>query len=484
MDAIPEMELSRDQLLALLRQRDEEVARLQRELAKLQQQLDRLTAKSPAPRVDESFSMAAEERRRAKKSQKKPTQKSPRRGRHKTEDKLDRAERRVAVLPEGFTLAQCKLAYERPAWRIEDGRAVLVAYEIYRGPGGEKGSIPGVMANTEFGTEIYVTLAFMLYILGLSMDKVVELFTFFWQLNISKSQADALLNRLSREWHAEFDAICELLAISAVVHADETSWSINSVWALLSEQVRVLVFGCKKDAATLDILLPKQVFDGILVSDDAAVYRDFTKSQKCWAHLLRKAIKLTLLDPENAEYRRFLDGLLEVYRTACRSAKEQCLDDAEREQRLHELDDMLCDVCGPRFADEIVPTTAVEKDYYLLVHELVRLLGDEELFTFVRYPEASGTNNEAERTLRQPAMDRRTGRTSKTLPGARRRTVIVSVLESLRFYMPRFTLQSVVAEVSTWVGEQSGRFQQMLKALNRGPPETSPLDRLLPLPPK
>lgn len=47
MDAIPEMELSRDQLLALLRQRDEEVARLQQELAKLQQQLDRLGAVAP-----------------------------------------------------------------------------------------------------------------------------------------------------------------------------------------------------------------------------------------------------------------------------------------------------------------------------------------------------------------------------------------------------------------------------------------------------
>ena len=46
----------------------------------------------------------------------------------------------------------------------------------------------------------------------------------------------------------------------------------------------------------------------MIVSDDAAVYRGFSKAQKCWAHLLRKAIRLTLLEPENAEYRRFLDG--------------------------------------------------------------------------------------------------------------------------------------------------------------------------------
>ena len=43
-------------------------------------------------------------------------------------------------------------------------------------------------------------------------------------------------------------------------------------------------------------MLPPDVFDGIGVSDDAAVYQGrFAQAQKCWAHLLRKAIKLTLL---------------------------------------------------------------------------------------------------------------------------------------------------------------------------------------------
>ena len=35
---------------------------------------------------------------------------------------------------------------------------------------------------------------------------------------------------------------------------------------------------------------------------------------------------------------------------------------------------------------------------------------------------------------------RDTGRTNKTLVGARRQTIIVSVLESLRLYLPTFTL--------------------------------------------
>ena len=66
------------------------------------------------------------------------------------------------------------------------------------------------------------------------------------------------------------------------------------MWAFLSEKVRVLFFGVHKDAETLRQILDPATFAGIVISDDAAVYANFTQSQKCWAHLLRKAIKLTL----------------------------------------------------------------------------------------------------------------------------------------------------------------------------------------------
>ncbi|MFM7037175.1 MAG: hypothetical protein ACKO2L_05570 [Planctomycetaceae bacterium] len=63
-----------------------------------------------------------------------------------------------------------------------------------------------------------------------------------------------MLNRLAKEWLPEFDALCQLLAVSAVVYADETSWSINSVWAFLSKHARITVFGCRKDGETLSVI--------------------------------------------------------------------------------------------------------------------------------------------------------------------------------------------------------------------------------------
>ena len=139
--------------------------------------------------------------------------------------------------------------------------------------------------------------------------------------------------------------LCTLLANSLVVHADETSWSINSVWAFLSENARVLFFGVHKDAETLAKILDPAKFAGLAISDDAAVYADFTQSQKCWAHLLRKAIKLTLQRPDNQEYRDFADGLLDVYRRACKVRRDGRLSDAGRQRMVEELDDAVLALC-------------------------------------------------------------------------------------------------------------------------------------------
>ena len=77
---------------------------------------------------------------------------------------------------------------------------------------------------------------------------------------------------------------------------------------------------------------------------------------------------------------------------------------------------------------------------------MVALMLARHLFTFVTAPPVAmpdgeftavaGTKNESERTLRSATEARKTDRTSKTLRGARRQTIIVSVLESLRQQLP------------------------------------------------
>ena len=175
-----------------------------------------------------------------------------RRGRLNSADKIKLAERTEPCYPQDVPQQDCWLSHTRAVWRLQQGRAVLIAYPIYRGPGNRYGQIPGVLGRGEFGMEIIVEIAYIVYVLGLSFNKVSVLLHFLQHLPLGKTQVDALLRRLSRHWQHEFDVLCTLLAHSLVVHSDETSWSINSVWAFLSEKARLLFFGVHKDAETLN----------------------------------------------------------------------------------------------------------------------------------------------------------------------------------------------------------------------------------------
>ena len=481
--------LKPDRLVNLIVDLQRQLHAANQRIADLEKQLTGSSAK-----VDEPYSLRAEEKRQDARDKKKRKVKKrrSRRGRLSTADKIAKAEREVDVLPDGLSKSDCQLSHTRPVWRLENGRAVLVAYHIYRGPNDRYGKIPGVLGRSEFSLEIMLAIAHLVYVVGLSFDKVGLVFSFFQNLQLTKSQADALLHQLARHWRHEFEILCTLLANSLIVHTDETSWSLNSVWAFLSEKARLLFFGVHKDADTLKEILDPATFAGTVISDDAAVYANFTKSQKCWAHLLRKAIKLTLQEPNNAEYRRFADRLLEIYRSAGRVQRDGRLGDTGRTRKVGELDDAILELCGPMWAADLPPLEGSDNDYRLLAHELMRLMLAKELFTFVTTPPVrqpngdrhavGATNNESERTLRSPAQARDTGRTNKTIVGARRQTILTSVLQSLRVYLPTFTLSSVIAEVQRWGEQGRSCFAKQLKKLKLHLPEHSVLDRVLPQP--
>ena len=462
-----------------------------RKLDAANRRIDELEAKlgESATKLAEPFSVASEEKRqeqRGKKPKKKKNE-TNRKGRVTTAEKVARAEREEKVYPDDKDPDQCKFSHSRVVWRLENGQAVLVAYHVYR-CGNQFGQIPGVVGRSEFSREIFVAIAYLVFIMGLSFDKVCALMNFFQNLKLSKSQVDALLNQLSREWEAEFETLCTLLANSAVVHTDETSWSINSVWAFLSENARVIFFGVNKDAQTLQKILDPATFAGIVSSDDAAVYANFTNSQKCWAHLLRKAIKLTLLEPDNQEYRDFTDRLLEIYREACRVKSDRRFSAEGLKRKVADLDDAIFDLCSSLWFAELPPLEGTVNDYRLLTNELMKLMLRKQLFTFVTASDVEqpngetvpvgGTNNDSERELRNPAGDRNTGRTSKTPRGCRRRTIIQSVLGSLCVYLPEFNLSSVISEINRWQASGWSCFTELLNRLKLPPPEHSLLDRV------
>src|SRR3954463_3945052 len=289
----------------IIAEQAQEIARLRGRVAELESVLGRKAQanRSKTPRFSGDYSLRSQER---------PTRRRKRRspGRRPKSLKLDRAERTEEVYPGGVPPQQCVFVRDRLAWRIENGRAVRVRYRLHRDShSGRMAELPEVLPRSEHGLEVAVILALLVYTMGLSIDKARALLSFFCRLDLSKSQADSLLSQLSRLWQRDFEALCELMAWATVIYIDETGWKLSAAncyaWVFTTLTHTVLLYGRRRDHSVLEEILPED-FAGIGVSDDYAVYRDrFGRGQKCWSHLLRKAIALMLAHPEKSTYRQW-----------------------------------------------------------------------------------------------------------------------------------------------------------------------------------
>ena len=101
-------------------------------------------------------------------------------------------------------------------------------------------------------------------------------------------------------------------------------------------------------------------------------------------------------------------------------------------------------------------TPESERKLILLQRELVEKL--DCLFVFVSDPSVGSTNNQSERDLREEAQTRKSGRTSKTARGARRRGVIVSVFATLKRRMENFSLAKLLKVVFDSYAEKISLF--------------------------
>src|SRR5437763_1143940 len=161
-----------DRLIDVIVTLQRQLEAAQRELVAAKQRIEELekkTGESATAKVSEPYSVKSEEKRQERRGKtKRKLSKKGRRGRFTTLDKVKLAERTEKCFPDGVSEQDCHHPHTRPVWRLEEGRAVLIAYEIYRGPSNQYGKVPGVLGRSEFGLEIVVEVAYFVYVMGLS----------------------------------------------------------------------------------------------------------------------------------------------------------------------------------------------------------------------------------------------------------------------------------------------------------------------------
>ena len=327
-----------------LKQRDETIARLEAEIRELKKLLaGKAEAKAAKkPRFTENYSL--DKHNRKKKQRKKST------GRRSNDAKRAMVEHQYDIFWDDADRQRCVFHREQFAWRLIDGHAVYVAYNIYDLPDSKELPLPTGLRNSrsEYGIEVILTLAFLHYWVGVSIDNAREIMRFFTGLELPKSQADSLLSQLAADWDEQYDTIAEIIALSMIVYIDETGWKVGKrscyTWAFSTTKCVLYRCGVGRGKAVAEKVLGK-FFAGVGVTDDYAAYTSlFSKHQLCWAHLIRKAIKLALMNPDNKQYAVFLDDLCEIYRQAVRCRKDRRLS-VGREAKANELQENIRSLC-------------------------------------------------------------------------------------------------------------------------------------------
>lgn len=395
-------------------------------------------------------------------------------GRKPQDEKQDQVSRHLNLYEIGVTKKDCIEQGQQFAWRFIDGRAAYVCYHLYGLPGTKNlPLVPGVRnRRSEYGIEILLTVSFLHYWIGISLDHVCRVIEFFTGLSLPKSQANSLLAQLSQDWEQEYDPIAELLSYQMVIYIDETGWKVGKkacyTWAFSTVQHVLFRCGVSRSKSEAQAVLCER-FAGIGVTDDYGAYKSlFTQHQLCWAHLLRKAIKLMLQNPTELVYREFLDDLYDLYQRSVRWQKDQRLS-VGRPQKVEDLKALILELCSRSGEVLHAEMPLHEQTLIRLQNELVR--GIDALFVFVAHPEVEPTHNRSERNVRREAEVRKGGRTSKSESGAKRRGIMMTVLATLDTRFEQFTLDHLVDEMKRWAEVGFSTFQaELTKIVNPLPP--------------
>src|SRR6266566_4471636 len=159
-------------------------------------------------------------------------------------------------------------------------------------------------ANVHLGPGAVTFVVLMHTHFGVPLEKIVTVLRERFGLTVTAGGLAQVLHRAARKATPTYEALCDQVRGSPVVSPDETGWRVGALphwlWVFATPDTTVYAIrpGRSFDDATA-ILDPG--FDGVLVRDGWAPYRQFTAAlhQTCVTHLLRRSRTLRLDHPRS-----------------------------------------------------------------------------------------------------------------------------------------------------------------------------------------
>jgi transposase len=269
--------------------------------------------------------------------------------------------------------------------------------------------------------------------LGVSYDNISQFLETYFGIHVNPSTILQAEDRLFEKAMPTFNLLLDALRKCSVVHADETGWRIGRVnawlWVFSSKNVTIYAIRYSRGSDVPAEILGDS-FDGILVVDGLNSYDvlEYTKGQ-CNAHLLRR-VKDLIAKTKDKDLAKHLADLIKIIKDAIELAERRAeYSEAYFAHKARDCQTMLEGWLGfcESYEDDELRKLAKHMNKHL-----------HEWFTFLRIAGVPPTNNHAERQLRPSVVVRKTNGCNKTLAGALKHAVIMSLIVTCEQQNRRF----------------------------------------------
>lgn len=279
---------------------------------------------------------------------------------------------------------------------------------------------PSVLSRSLYGNQLLSHVATNHYLHGIPLGRILE------EIGISgDGSLIGALHRLGRIFGKIPDKLMVEYRQSAVKHADETGWRTNGLsgyaWIFCATDTSLFLF-----RKTRSSQVPKEVFGeeklpGVLVVDR---YNGYNKApcsiQYCYAHLLREFEDLEKGFPDDTEIRSFVSVTIPLITEAIK-LRAQPISDEEFYKKARSLKEQII---------EIMKRPAKHFGIRRLQDIFTEKAG--RLYHWADDRRVPADNNFAERDLRPTVVARKVSFGSQSDNGAHTRSVLMSVLHTLK----------------------------------------------------
>lgn len=287
-----------------------------------------------------------------------------------------------------------------------------------------KARTPSVMPKALYGNQLVTNLLVMHYAHGIPLGRLEEI------LGIPYSAMVQIQHRLARLFADVHPRLVAQYRQAPVKHADETGWRTDGAngyaWLFATDRLSIFEFRTTRSGSVAAAILGTKRLPGTLVVDRYKGYnRAPCAQQYCYAHLLRNLTDLEKEFPDSQEVRAFVDAVAPLLGMAM-GLRLQAISNAEFYKKAKKLKRQL--------------RAAMNADaQHLGIRAYQEIFRDnkQRMYHWAKDRSIPAENNLAERDLRPTVIARKVSFGSQSEAGAKTRSILMSVLMSLKKQAPQ-----------------------------------------------